>query len=308
MSAASKLRQLRNVCTDVRWWPFYLQRRFMSRTMRRSVAQALAKIRPAMPPENERNPAIESASEALSACGMAPLGRLLDEKACATLVDYFSACEVEDPYRPEAGRFLPNSEGRPSAAHVVYHRAEDVLSAPGLLDLANRPDILRIAGEFLSCKPTIAYMAAWWSFPTGLGAQQAENFHRDVDDWRFLKLFVYLTDVGPDNGPHVYVLGSSNSARLRKIQRFSDADVTAAMGPESLRTVTGIAGEGFLEDTFGIHKGQPVRAARRLMFQVVYSMVPLPYGPRTPVAALRSFAGTRSSDLDPWTNRLYLRR
>ena len=30
--------------------------------------------------------------------------------------------------------------------------------------------------------------------------RHAENFHRDVDDLKFIKLFVYLTDVGDENG------------------------------------------------------------------------------------------------------------
>jgi hypothetical protein len=71
--------------------------------------------------------------------------------------------------------------------------------------------------------------------------------------------------------------------------------------------LTGCAGEGFLEDTFGIHKGQPVLENRRLIFQAVYSMYPLPYGPKSPVLSAADVVLEDGSRPDTWINRLYLR-
>jgi hypothetical protein len=201
---------------------------------------------------------------------------------------------------------LPNSDARHPDSHIAHHDPRDVIMAPYLLELANRPDILGLAGKFLGCRPTISYLASWWSYPTTIGPQQAEHFHRDVDDWRFLKLFVYLTDVGPDDGPHVYVRHSASSPRLRTIRRFTDDEVARTFGPQAMLALTGRAGEGFLENTFGLHKGMPVTRGQRLIFQAVYSMFPLPYAPKLPVAdasAIRLPNGAA----DPWINRLYLR-
>ena len=51
----------------------------------------------------------------------------------------------------------------------------------------------------------------WWTFPgnhTQLDRKKhAHMFHRDIDDFKFLKLFIYINDVGIDNGPHVVVQG-----------------------------------------------------------------------------------------------------
>ena len=145
-------------------------------------------------------------------------------------------------------------------------------------------------------------MATWWSYATGMGAQQAENFHRDVDDWRFVKLFVYLTDVTLGSGPHKYVLHSAPQNKLTEIRRLEDEEVAQSFGQENIRTMTATAGEGFLEDTYGIHKGQPVQSGHRLLFQVVYTLTPLPYAPKKPVAALPPGA-----TYDPWINRVYLK-
>ena len=300
MALQSKLRQARAVLADWRYIPFYAQRRVRARGLRTSIADNLARlVRPASPASD--NPL----AQALHNDGFAALGPLFSPAQVAEIREWLSARQVSDPYRPGKA-FLPDDDdARHPESHVAYHGNADVLAAPHLLELANRPDILNAVGAFLGCKPTIGYLAAWWSYPTAIGPQQAENFHRDVDDWRFVKLFVYLTDVGDRNGPHVYVHGSSSSPRLRAIRRYTDQEIGEAFGTDAIRYKSGAAGTGFLEDTYGFHKGQPVQEGRRLMFQAVYSLFPLPYGPRTPVAARRSLPNAR--DIDPWTNRIYLR-
>jgi len=127
---------------------------------------------------------------------------------------------VFDSYRPETPPYKPLSDARHPESHIAHHNHIDIINAPYLLQIANDPLILDIAASFLGCKPTIGYMAVWWSYPTIKRAQQAEKFHRDVDDWRFLKLFIYLTDVNDKNGPHIYVTHSSTSNQLNEIRRL----------------------------------------------------------------------------------------
>jgi hypothetical protein len=247
------------------------------------------------------------ASKNLLSFGIAMLGELLTKSQCVELQRYFQLCSVFDPYGNADQKFLPRSAERCFDTHIAHHVAEDILRAPHLLALANHPRIVAIAGQFLGCKPTIGYLAAWWSYHTGKGAQQAELFHRDVDDWKFVKLFVYLMDVNESGGPHVYVRQSARSAELAKIGRFADDEVRQAFGDDNIVTLNASAGQGFLEDTFGIHRGQPVASGRRLIFQVVYSMFPLPYGPRRPVVTQKEIFEAQSITVDPWINRLYVR-
>ena len=290
---------------DKRRWRFYFQRRFMSPALRDRIARKIALRR-----NGNSDPNVDqiedghSRGEMLSESGFEHLGEVLDAAQCKEIVDYFKNCKVFDSYRPKTPPFLPLSgEGDP-LSHVAFHEPEDVIRAPYLLEIANRPEILAAVERFLRCKPTISYMAAWWSYPTPLGAQQAENFHRDVDDWKFVKLFVYLTDVGKDKGPHVYVLNTADDERLAAIKRFSDEEVQATFGNNAIQVNEGRAGEAFLENTFGLHKGQPVEEGHRLLFQVMYSLSPTPYGPKKPVdSASSDLAGM---PIDPWINRIYI--
>jgi hypothetical protein len=299
------VKRIKMLAGDRRWWGFYLQRRFLSpATRNRLAARVAAHSRPAA----QHAPLDASgrvACKALSQSGIAMMGELLSPQACQELRHYFNGRDVFDSYRPGSPRFLPADSGkRHPDAHIAHHLPEDVLRAPHLMALANDPRILGIVSEFLGCKPTIGYLAAWWSYHTDMGAQQAEFFHRDVDDWKFVKLFVYLTDVGPNSGPHVYVQNSANCKKLTKIRRFTDEEVRSTFGPENLLVMTAKAGQGFLEDTFGIHKGQPVVNGTRLIFQVVYGLSPLPYGPKSPVMTRIELG---HPELDPWINRVYLK-
>lgn len=296
----SKLQTALKVVTDVRWWPFYAQRRVLDPARRATIAGLLARRRP---PARIVGKALASiATDALERTGIHHLGTLLTPAQCAELRRYFADRKVFDPYRPRHPEFLPDADSRHPEAHIAHHHPQDIVAAPYLLQLANDPRLLDIAGTFLGCKPTIGYMACWWSYATEVGPQQAENLHRDVDDWRFLKLFVYLTDVGSHSGPHVYIRGSGNDPRFTQLRRFEDAEVVACFGENAVVTMTGSAGEGFFENTFGIHKGQPVAQGTRLIFQVVYSLNPLPYSPKQPVSP-----NPDPDTCDAWTNRMYLR-
>lgn len=298
------LRRIRKLVSDRRLWGFYLQRCFLKPAIRNSLASKVAlRLRPAAA-QRALNPEEDAAARALLSSGIAMLGELLPEQSCEELRHYFGKREVHDPYRSGSSGFLPESEERHPDSHIAHHSAEDVLRAPYLLALANDPHILNIVSKFLGCKPTIGYLAVWWSYHTLKGAQQAEFFHRDVDDWRFVKLFVYLSDVGEDSGPHVYVQYSSASEKLTEIRRFTDAEIQDAFGSVNLLTMKAAAGQGFLEDTFGIHKGQPVTQGTRLIFQAVYSLSPLPYGPKEPVLARVELG---KYYLDPWINRVYIK-
>jgi hypothetical protein len=217
--------------------------------------------------------------------------------------DYFAPLLARDPYRPELGRFRAPDDV-PSQTHVSHYDYPDILRAPHLMRLANDPRVLALVAQAIGARPTLSAIRVWWSTPAGDGTpEHAELFHRDVDDLRFVKLFVYLTDVGEDTGPHVFVEGSQRVDRLTEVRRFSDEEVQQAFGAASIKRLTGPAGTAFLENTFGVHRGVPPTAGPRLIFQPLYAMQPLIYGPRKPLIS----ADEVGIPLDPYVNRVFVR-
>jgi len=304
MKHLKKVSRLLKIARDSRWVVFYAQRLIKDPFWRNRAASVIARLRPA--PLTERD-ALHQIGAALEAHGgLLQLGRLLSQEQCSEIVTFLEQRPVFDDYRPGTAPFLPLSGARDPASHVAYHDPRDVVSAPYLLQLANDPRLLSIAEAHLGCRPTIGYMAAWWSYPTSVGAQQAELFHRDVDDLRFLKLFVYLTDVDESTGPHVYVVGSSAMKTLRTIRRYDDDEVKDAVGKDAIKVITAPAGHGFLEDTTGLHRGEPLKSGRRIIFQAVYTLRPLPYAPKAAILSRTVAEAKLSMALDQYVNRVYL--
>jgi hypothetical protein len=233
----------------------------------------------------------------LNELGWTSVGEVLTIKDVDKLTKKLSDFPLTDRFRPELGEF--SIENVPKNSHVASYLIENWNLFPEIIALANSDQFLKIAERYLGCVPTISNLQIWWSFPGHESAEDSENFHRDVDDWKFLKLFVYLTDVDEENGPHVYVQKSLKKHRTLEIRRYTDLEVESLFKKEDIIQMLGKKGEGLMEDTFGFHKGQLAKSKRRLLLQIQYSINPI---------AIAEYP-TNMSDLnhDPYVNRLYLK-
>lgn len=228
--------------------------------------------------------------------GLARLAPLAPPTAIDRMARYFACRPLVGP-QGEACRL----EDLPEGAACAHYPLRTVLECPELLALVNSPPVLRLAEAYLGCKPTLSSLGVRWSFPARGEAARYQAFHRDVDDWRFLKLFIYLSDVDEDCGPHVYVRGSHRRRFGFSARSYGLEEIAARFGAESLTTVTGPAGSVFIADTVGVHCGSPPTGRPRLMLQAQYSILPVFAFTYAPLER----GGAR--DVDPYCNRLLLR-
>ncbi len=146
---------------------------------------------------------------------------------------------------------------------------------PARPSAGQRSSRIRIVTAYLGCKPTLSSIGLRWSFPSEGKAEATQRFHRDPDDWRFLKLFIYLTDVDAESGPHVYVAGSHRTAGSLFERLYTTEEVERRHGRESVWTIAGPRGMSFLADTYGIHRGAVPTSRPRLILQLQYSLLPV---------------------------------
>jgi hypothetical protein len=116
----------------------------------------------------------------------------------------------------------------------------------------------------------------------------ADLFH--FDNWRpICKAFLYLTDVGEENAPFVYLKGSHQRGRWRhKFEREYDADgPTGRFGhffPQEMRQLrashawaeevcTAPAGTLILADFRGLHRGTPMVSGRRVLLNNTFDLM-----------------------------------
>jgi hypothetical protein len=275
---------------------YFVQRFVTHPTVRRCVASVLAagvRSRHATL-ATRREPDLQDALGGLERDGIAMLPNLFSTSELADVVGFFLNQQVAAP-----GGGCVARDGLPAGATMAAYHLATVVACPWLMTAINRADILRLASAFLGCKPTLCAVGVRWSFP-GSKSDDVQAFHRDPDDWRFLKLFVYLTDVDGESGPHIYVAGSHNTRRPWRAKTYAQEQVEAQFGKQNMRAILGARGTTFIADTSGIHAGIPPQRAPRLLLQAQYSILPnfaLHYRP---------VADPSRHRLDPYVNRLIL--
>ena len=184
--------------------------------------------------------------------------------------------------------------------NVGYYHIDQVLNCPHIMEIANNPHLLAIVEEYLGVTPTLINPTIWWSFSGRNQEKDAQLFHFDNDDYRFCKLFIYLTDVDYNSGPHVFFAKTHRVDVIKKIRdasscntaffddwylktlRKSDKDALKILNM-SPKYFIGEAGAQFLVDTSGIHKGELPQNKDRLVCQFTYGVLPKPlsnYCPR----------------------------
>jgi hypothetical protein len=171
--------------------------------------------------------------------------------------------------------------GRPI---LVGHYLDRLTACPEAAAIQADPVLRSIARRYLRADPVVISCRMWWSFPASgygeadLKRASQDRFHFDLNDWRSLKFFFYLTEVDSESGAHVYVRGSHRKRRLsHQFSPFvgkSHADIIGFYGENRLMQICGRAGFGFAEDPFGFHMGTVATKRPRLMFEVEYGVSP----------------------------------
>jgi hypothetical protein len=261
---------------------------------RRRVGDLIASIIESRRPRIDRDLTCDLADLRLE--GLHPIGRVFYKAQLDAIHDYL---RDKDAVGYAGGSFRMDRSR--AASGMFAYPLPTVLRCPHLLALANNPAVLSIASGYLGCTPTISSLGLRWSFP-GNDAADVQHFHRDLDDWRFLKLFVYLTDVDAASGPHVFVRGTHLTSGGIFSRLYERGEVERIWGSRSVCTIVGQQGTSFIADTYGLHCGVVPTARPRLIFEVQYSLLPVFAFLYKPVRM------DVPQPVDPYINRLILHR
>ena len=163
---------------------------------------------------------------------------------------------------------------------IVYQFEQDALvNEANIQALITDRSLVSVAQAYIGSQPVLDEVNLWWSTAYGSkpDANAAQMYHFDMDRIRWLKFFFYITDVGPNNGPHCFVAGSHKTKGIpssfldRGYVRIPDEEVCAMYGRERLIELTAPHGTIIAEDTRGLHKGWPVLRGHRLMLEFEFS-------------------------------------
>jgi hypothetical protein len=159
------------------------------------------------------------------------------------------------------------------------YSANDLLRHPDVQALMADGTLLEIAQEYFNSRPLVDVL--WMGWSTAFGGrpneEAAQYYHFDMDRIKWLKVFIYLTDVTSENGPHSFVKGTHRTGQIpsdilyRGYGRLSDEDIAANYPNSDVYSFAAPRGSIIIEDTRGLHKGVAVKGGPRLMMQVQFS-------------------------------------
>ncbi len=281
--------------------------------------------------------------EDLHNLGYCDLGYILSSDQVDEIRASVDWCKVQDRYAENQIYFRPTDP--PPEARFGHYDVEDIVNAPHCLSLMNNARILKIVGQYLGCFPSIQDIGMWWSYPGRDTAGHNQLFHQDPPKpGRYLKMFIYLTDVNADNGPHKFVVGSERLTQrlwknrdvveqqsgdtwpaLRHLMdwggdalRKPDDLIEQAYGSDRIVSIEGGVGKAFIVNTRNYHKAMLPRTGCRLALTISFSSFVLDwiagtndgghfFPPETAERVQKEFLPDYDLDEIRYLNRYYIR-
>jgi len=165
------------------------------------------------------------------------------------------------------------------ASYLSHHNQNAAFQA-----IAQDPYLLEVASRYLGHPAIYMRGEMAWAFAGAASladqVKAAQVYHCDINDYKTLKVFFYLNNVGAQQGPHVYLEATHRHRSLphqvmgQGIAAVPDDQLVAQYGDDRVCVVTGKAGYGFAGDPYCLHKGTVPTTGTRLLLQVEYGIVP----------------------------------
>jgi hypothetical protein len=229
-------------------------------------------------------PALKSITDDLDARGYHVFEKRLPNDLCESLLRFASTnpCSVRAS-SGTVGSSKPLVVNAYDPAKSLGHRydfsSHDIINNADVQRLMGDHSLVAVAQSYLRSKPVLDVMGMWWhtAFGDGPDAEAAQFYHFDMDRIKWLKFFIYLTDVGPENGPHCFIEGSHRAGGIppsileKGYSRLTDEEVSSSYSADRIVEFTAPRGTIIAEDTRGLHKGKHVAKGDRLMLQLQFS-------------------------------------
>jgi hypothetical protein len=141
--------------------------------------------------------------------------------------------------------------------------------------------MLDVANTYLGLWSKLEYVDLWYSVPQPEDADRiaSQRWHRDFNDRRLVKAFLYLVDVNEGNGPFQYVPGSAPGGphgdtwpwRPLGENYPPEHELEQRIAAEGARVFTGAKGTLLFCNTAGFHRGGFATTKPRVLATATYS-------------------------------------
>lgn len=158
-----------------------------------------------------------------------------------------------------------------------YNETE-LMCIPEIRELYEDPVLKSVAAIYLRTEVKLRDLSMWFTNPSNNpSSESAQMFHFDLDELRWLKVFVYLSNVEPESGPHVYIPGTHKPGSKHKdllnkgYSRIGDNEMRKYHDQSTWKSICLPKGSIIFADTRCWHKGKFVTRGTRGMLSIEYA-------------------------------------
>ena len=209
---------------------------------------------------------------------LTPEGHRYLADAKSHLLDIISSRPVQEIL--ESKNVRNEFSGKSSKNYLVNLVSKNTVHSPdsAIIRLALDPKLLEIVACYLGLWPKLHAIHGWLNFPTNEPPRASQMWHRDPEDLRIIKAFIYLVDVDEETGPFTYIPKThafgeyaARDPMHTDRKRILDEEMNPVLSPETHLVCTGPAGTMILADTVGYHRGGKPRSKDRILLTFTYT-------------------------------------
>ena len=133
--------------------------------------------------------------------------------------------------------------------------------------------IQEIANKYSKCNVADRVVGGIVDFNPRQKTDSGGGWHVDSKKKSQFKSFMYLSNVGPENGPFVFIQKSKKLVgKFRKYKnlRISENSVNKKINPDDIIEITGKAGTCVLADSTFIHRGKQIQSGSRYTYTTYF--------------------------------------
>ena len=170
--------------------------------------------------------------------------------------------------------YLKKFENAPFASIPINR---DLNRKNPFLRFALQPGLIKALTRYFGIVPVIEGIYIWYS-PNKVNLSNSSQFyHLDGQDVKTVQLFLFIEDVGPENGPLIFVEAERSVEiakeigyrKTKRLKRIDDALIKSMTTPNQVVQATGPAGECYAVDTDRcLHYGS--RMATKPRYTVIF--------------------------------------
>jgi len=197
----------------------------------------------------------------------------------AYVSEFSSSDEVQSVVRRRQHDFGEKQDFQAVGHYIITKYPQDrkplITASNLLLKLGLNPLILDVANSYLGLWSKLIYFDMWYTLPLDTGTRfLSQRWHRDPEDRRKIRTFLYFSEVDTGTGAMEYLEGSHFGGPYEHVFGWNDplgypyppdGEVERQIPASQLKVLKGPPGTLIFCDTAGFHRGGISRTAPRIL-------------------------------------------